>query len=89
VAGNVRPASSRRSDNPGPDHDDGPLTLPEQYRWSIDVAHARKPGCTGVQAGAGGVHGTAGRGFAGRPAAAGAILHRDGLRTWREGLVLQ
>jgi L-lysine 6-monooxygenase (NADPH-requiring) len=58
----VAPASSRRrSDNPGPDHDDGPLMLLEQHLWSIVVARGRKQGGTGVQDGAGGVHGAAGR----------------------------
>jgi hypothetical protein len=45
------------------------MLLP-QHLWSIVVARERKQGSTGVQDGAGGVHGTA-RWFAGRPAAAG------------------
>jgi len=46
---------------PEPDHDDGPLMLPEQPQRTIAVAHERKQGSTGVQDGAGGVYGTAGR----------------------------
>jgi hypothetical protein len=33
--------------------------LPEQHLWSFVVARGRKQGSTGVQDGAGGVHGTA------------------------------
>jgi alpha/beta hydrolase fold len=35
--------------------------LPEQRLWSIVVAREQRQGSTGVQDGAGGVHGTAGR----------------------------
>jgi len=47
---------------PGPDHDDGPLMLREQQRWTIVVPREREQGRTGVQDGAGGAHGDRGQG---------------------------